>query len=118
LDIKIKDDFGSINKEPKNKYIIIAIGSPGLKVTNRDQRLIDKWNIRKNYLKIHIAGEIYRAKKVLCCMIYQKNEYYYSKYIKYYYAGLYYDPYSVGFSSGWYTGSVILDIIATISQLI
>jgi hypothetical protein len=35
LNIKIKDDFGSgINKEPKNNYIIIAIDSTGIKVTN------------------------------------------------------------------------------------
>ena len=34
LDIKIKDDCSS-DKEPKNNYIIIAIDSTGIKVTNR-----------------------------------------------------------------------------------
>jgi hypothetical protein len=59
LDIKIKDDCSS--KEPKNNYIIIAIDSTGIKVTNRDQWLRDKWNSRKGHLKIHIVVNIKRA---------------------------------------------------------
>jgi hypothetical protein len=35
LYIKIKDDCSS-NKEPKNNYIIIAIDSTGIKVTNTE----------------------------------------------------------------------------------
>jgi uncharacterized protein YneR len=52
LDIKIKD-----NKywEFQDDYLIIAIDSTGIKVTNRGQWLRDKWNIRKGYLKIHVA---------------------------------------------------------------
>ena len=63
LDINIKDDCSS-NKEPKNNYIIIAIDSTGIKITNRGQWLRDKWNIRKGYLKIHITVNI-KSKKIL-----------------------------------------------------
>jgi len=63
LDIKIKDDCSN-NKEPKNNYIIIAIDSTGIKITNRGQWLRDKWGIRKGYLKIHIAVDI-KSKKIL-----------------------------------------------------
>src|SRR3954447_295086 len=63
LDIKIKDDCSS-DKEPKNSYIIIAIDSTGIKVTNRGQWIRDEWNIRKGYLKIHIAVDI-KSKKIL-----------------------------------------------------
>ena len=46
LDIKIKDDNKS--KEFENDYIIIAIDSIGIKVTNRGQWMRrDKWNIKK-----------------------------------------------------------------------
>jgi hypothetical protein len=62
LDIKIKDDG---NKESKDDYVIIAIDSTGIKVTNRGQWLRDKWNIRKKgYLKIHIAVDV-KSKKIL-----------------------------------------------------
>jgi uncharacterized protein YneR/transposase len=61
LDIKIKD-----NKywEFQDDYLIIAIDSTGIKVTNRGQWLRDKWNIRKGYLKIHVAVDI-KSKKII-----------------------------------------------------
>ena len=61
LDIKIKDDC---SKAPKNNYIIIAIDSTGIKVTNRGQWIRDEWNIRKGHLKIHVAVNI-KSKKIL-----------------------------------------------------
>jgi hypothetical protein len=61
LDIKIKDDC---SKAPKNNYIIIAIDSTGIKITNRGQWIRDEWNIRKGYLKIHVAVNI-KSKKIL-----------------------------------------------------
>jgi len=45
LDIKIKDMDGK-NKELKDKYIIIAIDSNGIKVTNRGQWMKEKWNVK------------------------------------------------------------------------
>jgi hypothetical protein len=62
LDIKIKDNKS--NKELEDDYLIIAIDSTGIKVTNRGQWIRDKWNIRKGYLKIHIAVDM-KSKKIL-----------------------------------------------------
>ena len=62
LDIKIDD---SKNKQFKDEYIVIAIDSTGIKVTNRGQWMKEKWNVRKKgYLKIHIAVDI-KTKKIL-----------------------------------------------------
>ena len=63
LDIKIKDTDNK-NKEFEDQYIVIAIDSTGIKVTNRGQWIRDKWNIRKGYLKIHIAVSV-KTKKIL-----------------------------------------------------
>jgi hypothetical protein len=64
LDIQIKDD--NKNKEFKDEYIVIAIDSTGIKVTNRGQWMKEeKWNVRKKgYLKIHIFVNI-KSKKIL-----------------------------------------------------
>ena len=62
LNIQIKDDKS--NKEFEDDYLIIAIDSTGIKVTNRGQWIRDKWGIRKGYLKIHIAVNI-KSKKIL-----------------------------------------------------
>jgi hypothetical protein len=43
LDIKIQDK----SKEFENDYLIIAIESTGIKVTNRGQWMREKWNVRK-----------------------------------------------------------------------
>ena len=47
-------------------YIIIAIDSTGIKVTNRGQWMDEKWNTqnRKGYLKIHVAVNI-KTKEIL-----------------------------------------------------
>ena len=64
LDVKIKDATDDSNKF-KDDYLIIAIDSTGIKVTNRGQWMKDKWKIRKKgYLKIHIAVNI-KSKKIL-----------------------------------------------------
>ena len=64
LDIKVKVDNKS--KEFKDEYIIIAIDSTGIKVTNRGQWMRDKWHIKnkKGYLKIHVAVNV-KTKKIL-----------------------------------------------------
>jgi len=66
LDIKIKDDNNK-NKEFEDEYIVIAVDSTGIKVTNRGQWMRDKWNLskdKKGYLKIHIAVNV-KTKKIL-----------------------------------------------------
>ncbi len=63
LDIKINEE--NKNKEFEYKYIVIAIDSTGIKVTNRGQWMREKWDVRKKgYLKIHIAVNI-KTKKIL-----------------------------------------------------
>src|SRR5215510_8277461 len=64
LDVKIKEDDNK-NKDFKDEYIVIAIDSTGIKITNRGQWMKDKWNVRtKGYLKIHIAVDV-KTKKIL-----------------------------------------------------
>ncbi len=66
LDIKVKETTDSKNKQFRDEYIIIAIDSTGIKVTNRGQWMKDKWNVRKKgYLKIHIATVDVKSKKIL-----------------------------------------------------
>jgi hypothetical protein len=56
LDIKIQDNK---SKEFEDNYIVIAIDSTSIKVTNRGKEMIDRWNVRKKrYLKIHIATNV------------------------------------------------------------
>jgi len=54
------------NKVSKDEYLIIAIDSTGIKVTNRGQWMRDKWHIKnkKGYLKIHGAVNV-KSKKIL-----------------------------------------------------
>ena len=68
LNIPIKEDNKSNNKDFEDDYLVIAIDSTGIKVTNRGQWMRDKWNVRDNnkkgYLKIHIAAvNIKRVRK-------------------------------------------------------
>jgi hypothetical protein len=64
LDIKIKDVDNDMKF--KDEYIVIAIDSTGIKITNRGQWMRDKWHIKnkKGYLKIHVAVNV-KTKKIL-----------------------------------------------------
>ena len=62
MDIKINDNQ---SKDYEDDYIVIAIDSTGIKVTNRGQWMRGKWNVKKKgYLKIHIAVNV-KTKKIL-----------------------------------------------------
>ncbi len=63
--LNIPIDTGK-DKVSKDEYIIIAIDSTGIKITNRGQWMQDKWRIKdkKGYLKIHIAVNI-KTKEIL-----------------------------------------------------
>ena len=63
LDIAIKDNKSN-SKEFEDDYLIVAIDSTGIKITNRGQWIRDKWGIRKGYLKIHVAVNV-KTKKIL-----------------------------------------------------
>jgi len=53
-----------INKRIGNDDIVIVLDSTGIKVTNRGEWLPHKWNIRKGYLKIHVAVDVKKKKIV------------------------------------------------------
>jgi Transposase DDE domain len=57
------------DKDSKDDYLIIAVDSTGIKVTNRGQWMRDKWHIKnkKGYLKIHIEVNV-KSKKILSMM--------------------------------------------------
>lgn len=68
LNIKIKGD-GNKSKEFEDEYIVIAMDSTGIKVTNRGQWMTDKWNVRKKgYLKIHVVVNV-KTKKILAMKV-------------------------------------------------
>jgi len=50
LDIKINEHLGNV----------IVLDSTGIKITNRGEWLPHKWNVRKGYLKIHVAVDTWR----------------------------------------------------------
>ena len=56
LDIRINERIGN--------DIVIVLDSTGIKVTNRGEWLPHKWNVRKGYLKIHLAVDIKKKKIV------------------------------------------------------
>ena len=65
LDIKIEDDDDDDDKSNlHNDYFIIAIDSTGIKVSNRGEWIRHKWNVKRGYLKIHVAVDI-KKKRVL-----------------------------------------------------
>ncbi len=52
---KLEIDINS-RIDDNNDVVIIAADSTGIKVTNRDQWIQDKWNLgKKGYLKIHVC---------------------------------------------------------------
>src|SRR3954452_24170469 len=65
LNIKIKD-VNNKDNDTKDDYLIIAVDSTGIKVTNRGQWMREKWHIKnkKGYLKIHVAVNV-KTKKIL-----------------------------------------------------
>ncbi len=58
LDIKISDDDDKSSLY--DDYFVIAIDSTGIKVSNRGEWIRHKWDIKRGYLKIHLAVDIKR----------------------------------------------------------
>jgi IS5 family transposase len=56
VDIKIDKRIGN--------DIVIALHSTGIKVANRGEWIRDKWQVRRGYLKIHVAVDIKKKKVV------------------------------------------------------
>jgi transposase len=60
LDIKISNEDKSSLQHADN--FVIAIDSTGVKVTNRGEWIRHKWNVKRGYLKIHVALDIKRKR--------------------------------------------------------
>ncbi len=63
LNIKISDDATKSSLQ-HDDYFVIAIDSTGIKVTNRGEWIRHRWNVKRGYLKIHLAVDI-KKKRVL-----------------------------------------------------
>ena len=70
LNIKINDDNDDMNNSSlqHDDYFIIAIDSTGIKVTNRGEWIRHKWNVKRGYLKIHVAVDI-KKKRILSLIV-------------------------------------------------
>jgi hypothetical protein len=66
LDIKIKESL--------ENDIVIALDSTGIKVSNRGEWIHHKWNVRRGYLKIHVAVDI-RNKKIVSMKVTSEEVY-------------------------------------------
>ena len=60
LNITISDDDKSSLQH--DDYFVIAIDSTGIKVSNRGEWIRHKWNVKRRYLKIHVAVDIKRKR--------------------------------------------------------
>ena len=65
LDIKINDGYKSSLQH--DDFFVIAIDSTGIKVSNRGEWIRHKWNVKRGYLKIHLAVDI-KKKRILSLM--------------------------------------------------
>jgi len=64
LNIKICDDKSNTHDD----NFVIVIDATGVKVTNRGEWIRHKWNVKKGYLKIHVAVDIKR-KRILSLQV-------------------------------------------------
>ena len=71
LDIKINDDDDDDDGKSSlqhDDYFVIAIDSTGIKVSNRGEWIRHKWNVKRGYLKIHVAVDI-KKKRILSLQV-------------------------------------------------
>ena len=68
LDIKISSDDDVNKSNLFDDYFIIAIDSTGIKVSNRGEWIRHKWNVKRGYLKIHVAVDI-KKKRILSLIV-------------------------------------------------
>jgi hypothetical protein len=61
-DITISERHEVDNDNGDDDDIIIALDSTGIKVANRGEWMRHKWQVRKGYLKIHVAADIKRKR--------------------------------------------------------
>jgi Transposase DDE domain len=68
LHIKISSDDDDNKSSLHDDYFVIAVDSTGIKVTNRGEWIRHKWNVKRGYLKIHVAVDI-KKKKILSLQV-------------------------------------------------
>ena len=68
LNIKINDDDDDKSSLQHDDYFVIAIDSTGIKVSNRGEWIRHKWNVKRGYLKIHVAVDI-KKKRILSLQV-------------------------------------------------
>jgi hypothetical protein len=68
LDIKINEDDYKSNLHDDNFVIAIDATAAGVKVTTRGEWIRHKWNVKRGYLKIHVAVDIKR-KRILSLIV-------------------------------------------------
>jgi hypothetical protein len=69
LNIKINDDDDDDKSSLQyDDYFVIAIDSTGIKVSNRGEWIRHKWNVKRGYLKIHVAVDI-KKKRILSLQV-------------------------------------------------
>jgi IS5 family transposase len=66
LDIRISSDDGKSSLYDDN--FVIAIDSTGIKISNRGEWIRHKWNVKRGYLKIHLAVDI-KKKRILSLQV-------------------------------------------------
>jgi hypothetical protein len=69
LDIKINDDDDDkTSLQHADNFVIASDSTTGVKVTNRGEWIRHKWNVKRGYLKIHVAVDIKR-KRILSLQV-------------------------------------------------
>ena len=58
IKISLDDDDDDKFSLQHDDYFVIAIDSTGIKVSNRGEWIRHKWNVKRGYLKIHVAVDI------------------------------------------------------------
>jgi hypothetical protein len=66
MDIKVDNHADESSVDDDN--FVIAIDSTGIKVSNRGEWIRHKWNVKKGYLKIHLAVDI-KKKRILSLQV-------------------------------------------------
>jgi hypothetical protein len=62
-------------KVDSEKDVVIAVDSTGIKITNRGEWILDKWNKgkkRKGFVKIHVAVDV-KTKKIVSMRVTKEN---------------------------------------------
>jgi IS5 family transposase len=64
-----------VNEKEVGNYVVIALDSTGIKVSNHGELMRHKWQVRsRGYLKIHVVAVDIRKKKVVSLQVTSEEE--------------------------------------------